>query len=474
VDGVQVHRSAEDGIAVVGGAVDLRRLYVTGAAGAGLGWSGGWTGRAQHLVLVSDPSGYEAGIAGTAAPGPPSLDSSDGPTVSHATVLAPLRPGSSGPDAPAIRLAGGAGGRLANLVLVRPGVALDLDDDATCAALDGGILRMEGMLVAGPSWLGSPDPDPPSCGGGDPRQAEGDRLAAGAAEILVDGAAVDRLLLAPPSSPAVDLRPSPGSAAAGGAVSIPADGFFEPGLEHRGGVGPGIPWYLGWARSTGLTMPDPYAGFRAVGGEVLLDLELDEGTVVGASVVRRTAAAATGVAGSSAGARSEGHGGPARSVVGTVEWEALPVAGSLTRSEVGEVVPGMVRVSFDLRLRNLLSFADFVTVESGFPATPDTLDALFLLPFEETLVAGSGGAAVEIPAGDLVRPSTDWDGAPFNFLPGGACVAPGDCLRWEPFASPLAASDSSAARTVGYDLDPAVQSFRVRLLIAADLRDAAP
>jgi hypothetical protein len=74
-------------------------------------------------------------------------------------------------------------------------------------------------------------------------------------------------------------------------------------------------------------------------------------------------------------------------------------------------------------------------------------------------------------------PNSAWDNAPANFFNDfGGCVSgkTSDCYRWESFGSPLYAGETSAARTVGFDVDKAAQSVSAYIVVAADLRDNPP
>jgi TolB protein len=85
-----------------------------------------------------------------------------------------------------------------------------------------------------------------------------------------------------------------------------------------------------------------------------------------------------------------------------------------------------------------------------------------LFPFATTLTAGNGA----------IDASTDWDGAAMNFFNDASCSsgAKSDCYRWEPYPAPFAGGTTTAARTVGFDVDPSVQSFTTYVVLAADLQ----
>ena len=75
------------------------------------------------------------------------------------------------------------------------------------------------------------------------------------------------------------------------------------------------------------------------------------------------------------------------------------------------------------------------------------------------------------PSLGLVVPSTDWDGDPHNFFNDTGCpVTATDCFRYESFGvvGPLG---SSMAQRIGFDVDPTIAIFRVRVLLVADLEN---
>jgi hypothetical protein len=169
---------------------------------------------------------------------------------------------------------------------------------------------------------------------------------------------------------------------------------------------------------------------------------------------------------------------------------ALLTVSNYFASNVGDFIPNKIRVRFDVSITNRLSSVQLIT--PTFPPPPAGVDGILLFPFSTTVTQTTGGASVggdgtdiiiELPNRGQTAPSTDWDGtgsagsgAPFNFFNDADCTAAGanDCYRWEAFAEPLAAGATSTARTVGFDIDPTVSSFRARLILAADLQNSGP
>lgn len=124
-----------------------------------------------------------------------------------------------------------------------------------------------------------------------------------------------------------------------------------------------------------------------------------------------------------------------------------------------------VLVRFDVAISNTLS--NVILTKSTVPTPPAGVTGVVLFPFQATVTLG--------PA-STITPSTDWDGAPFNFFNDVNCTGSpnSDCFRWEEYSAPLAPGATSAARTVGFEINKDVQSFDVVMLVAADLLNVTP
>ena len=127
------------------------------------------------------------------------------------------------------------------------------------------------------------------------------------------------------------------------------------------------------------------------------------------------------------------------------------------RSAVGEFIAKKVRIRFDVAITNRTSVALQAPTWPAVPGTPSVM----LFPFGTTLTGGNGA----------IDPSTDWDSPAVNFFNDASCSngPRSDCFRWEPYPAPFAAGATTQARTVGFDVDPTVQSFTTYLVLAADL-----
>jgi Tol biopolymer transport system component len=138
--------------------------------------------------------------------------------------------------------------------------------------------------------------------------------------------------------------------------------------------------------------------------------------------------------------------------------EIAATTSNFFRSAVGQFIAKKVRIRFDVALTNRSIAA---LLPPTFPTPPAGNQSVMLFPFSTTLTGGNGA----------IDASTDWDGAFRNFFNDASCSSGGrsDCYRWEPYPAPFAPGATSAAQTVGFDVDPTVQSFTTYFVLAADL-----
>ncbi len=144
---------------------------------------------------------------------------------------------------------------------------------------------------------------------------------------------------------------------------------------------------------------------------------------------------------------------------------------------IGAVVPGKIRITFDLSLVNRLNSVELGT--PTFPVPPAGVTGVQAFPFELSVlstpgVASSGGNEILVtsPSFGKAMVSDDWDGEPHSFFNDASCTGgSNDCFRYEPFGT-ISAGGVSAPRKVGFLVDPTVRDVRIRLLVAADLRAA--
>ncbi|MBC7895852.1 MAG: carboxypeptidase regulatory-like domain-containing protein [Cytophagaceae bacterium] len=162
------------------------------------------------------------------------------------------------------------------------------------------------------------------------------------------------------------------------------------------------------------------------------------------------------------------------------------VATNYVAGALGAVQPNKILITFDLQINNKLNGVDLIL--PTWPTPPAGAAGPLLFPFEIGVTTTSGGVSVggagnEVivtsPRGGAVTVSTDWNGngtpgsgAPHNFFNDVGCTATAnDCFRYEEYG-PIAALGSSTSRTVGFLIDPTVGDFRVKMIVAADLRNA--
>lgn len=120
--------------------------------------------------------------------------------------------------------------------------------------------------------------------------------------------------------------------------------------------------------------------------------------------------------------------------------------------------------SMTLAIENQLSSTDLLAPTS-FPRPPAGAGGILVFPYTAAGLGVPGGAAV---------PNALWDGAPANFFndfSGCTTAKASDCYRWEGYPSPLRAGQTSAVRTVGFDVDKNAQTVAAYIVVAADLRD---
>lgn len=141
---VQIHRSGNVGLEIVGGTVPLHHILVFGAQGTALRWRNGWVGRSQYLIAhreTDDESAY--GLEGR-------NDSpvEDAAPISH-PILYNVTVAGSGAAGNALYLYSGTAGTLANLLVTKDsGFArcVDIADDSTWAQTLSKLLSISGAV----------------------------------------------------------------------------------------------------------------------------------------------------------------------------------------------------------------------------------------------------------------------------------------------------------------------------------------
>jgi len=180
-----------------------------------------------------------------------------------------------------------------------------------------------------------------------------------------------------------------------------------------------------------------------------------------------------------------GHDAPTLSLLGSDVVRLVP--SNVRISAPGAFAPNKVRVTFDVVIENKLPSLALAAPTWPQPPVP----AVIMFPLDYTVtnspggVGGTDGTSIDVtlPAGGRVTPSIDWNGtgvagsgAPYDFFaetPCGASSTHG-CFRWVAYGTRLEPTGPRQSRTVGYDIDAAVQQFRTRMIVAADLVPATP
>lgn len=169
--------------------------------------------------------------------------------------------------------------------------------------------------------------------------------------------------------------------------------------------------------------------------------------------------------------------GPLLSLLGEEVVDISVVPNSFLAGPLNNPSPGKRLLSFDIVVNNKLTGADLIA--PTFPTPPAGTVGPVLFPFEITTTATSGGATggagsiVVVPPRDgAVAVSGEWDGTAHNFFNDAGCgPTSNDCFRWEEF-SVVTSNGSSNAKKVGFEIDASVGDFTVKVILAANLRNA--
>ncbi|MCS6797773.1 MAG: hypothetical protein NZ898_04455 [Myxococcota bacterium] len=228
---IQTHKGSDDGIEFFGGTADLRYALITGPGDDGLDWEGGWTGRAQFVVVQQHSgagnSGVEADNLNMADDAMPRSE----PRIWNVTLLGVRDPGEAGAG---IRLRRGTAGHLHNVVVSGfTHSCVRVESMASDAAITAGTLEVRNGI------LHNCGPDP------------GTTFLAGAAARFMTGydlrTGVDPRLRDAWNPTRPDFRPMSDSPVTMDAATPPSGGFFDMSATYLGAVAPtGTPWYEGW------------------------------------------------------------------------------------------------------------------------------------------------------------------------------------------------------------------------------------
>ncbi|NJL23778.1 MAG: hypothetical protein HC902_00405 [Calothrix sp. SM1_5_4] len=116
VDGISVLYSADDGVEVFGGTVNLRRIVIVNPDDDGLDWDMGWTGKAQFVYIETNNGTEDSnGIEADNLKSPMTAEPRSNPTLSNVTIVA--KNASNARLFNGILLRRGTGGQLHNFIV---------------------------------------------------------------------------------------------------------------------------------------------------------------------------------------------------------------------------------------------------------------------------------------------------------------------------------------------------------------------
>jgi len=306
IDFVQVNRSGDDGVTVVGGTADLQHLFLTANMGYGLSWRAGWRGRGQFISVQQDERGNLGGIAGSNEGATPSAFTGEprsAPTLLNVTIISPFLTGTPTTAPAAVQLRRGTAGVLRNVLIHNAIIALDIDDTRTCVETVGTPrLALTNVVIANTLLLGSNDVDPLSCEPYLSPNVEADWLidAGNNVGIITDPAVGNALIRNANNLLLPDLRTAAGGLAVTNPIAVPpTDDFFDATALFIGAVPANVatrnavPWYSGWTTPAPIPpLPGSVAG--TVSSVALGPLP---NIIVRAALGRETVTSATGTYG---------------------------------------------------------------------------------------------------------------------------------------------------------------------------------
>ncbi|NOQ16995.1 MAG: hypothetical protein GQ581_08040 [Methyloprofundus sp.] len=128
IDYVQVHAGEDDGVEMFGGSVNMKHMVLTDINDDSLDWGGGWTGKAQFVLVKQSAVDGDRGIEADNNKANPDIGPRSNPTLSNMTMLGSSA-GSQG-----VLLRRGTGVNIWNSVFTGFGSScLRIDGDATYA-----------------------------------------------------------------------------------------------------------------------------------------------------------------------------------------------------------------------------------------------------------------------------------------------------------------------------------------------------
>ena len=135
VDYVQVHNAGDDGVEFFGGSVNAKHIVITGSDDDSIDWTQGWTGKMQHVIVVTNSNqsntdfcieGEDGSAFPTGATQPSPLTR---PMVSNLTCFSAAHPGNGDGSGMAIQFKKDSSGVLINSVIAGYPECFAVDDN---------------------------------------------------------------------------------------------------------------------------------------------------------------------------------------------------------------------------------------------------------------------------------------------------------------------------------------------------------
>ncbi|MCB9785531.1 MAG: hypothetical protein H6744_02445 [Deltaproteobacteria bacterium] len=243
VDYLHLHMAADDGIEFFGGTVSVKHILATGGDDDNLDWTGGWSGRAQFVVVQQYDDAGDNGIeADNNANDNEALPRSH-PVLANVTLIG--SPDSSKSD-DGMLLREGTAANISNAIVMGWNEAcLDIDHAETFKIAKNGTALSGDLTISGTifscatNFLMDDEEDADKQPITDPWSVSDFVMT-----LNTGNRTVDPGLTAPLDLAAPDFRPAAGSPAASGAVAV-SDPWFTA-TTYVGGVDPADDWTTGW------------------------------------------------------------------------------------------------------------------------------------------------------------------------------------------------------------------------------------
>jgi hypothetical protein len=150
IDYVQVHNGSDDGFETFGGTVNAKHLVLTGNDDDSLDWQKGWTGKAQHVLVIQKTIGDRGIEADNNSAARDSLPRSK-PQIANLTIIG------SGSNGNGIKLRDGTAGNIFNTVVKGSGAScVDIDHGPTFTNAGSSATSLTGQLTIVNSMLDCP------------------------------------------------------------------------------------------------------------------------------------------------------------------------------------------------------------------------------------------------------------------------------------------------------------------------------